>query len=119
MNTRPSRLVAFLDSDPLTRGLKLIVILIMGGMLWLTAQQRELAQCQINYAEKSARATEQRAQAAEEDRKTLDRMVDAVANATTRDAPKAALVGYLNSRAAADQKRANNPLPAPPSQFCN
>jgi hypothetical protein len=116
---KPNPVIAFLDSDPLSRAIKLAVIVLLLGVVWLTSEQRQLAQCQINYAEKSARATEQRAQAAEEDRKTLDRMVDAVANATTRDAPKAALVSYLNSRAAADQKRADNPLPAPPSQFCN
>lgn len=90
-------------------------------------KQYTLASCLADYNDRSARATGARAEAAERDRAAQDRLWQAVddsmnpqkvAPAQARDHVRAAFVQFLADRRAANEQRANNPPPAPPSQAC-
>lgn len=99
--------------DAIFRAL-IVVALVVG--VWAALGQRQLTRCQAAYAEASNRSTAARAHAAEEDREALDELVSAV----VRD-PHAgldALREYERVRAAADARRAANPVPPPPSNRC-
>lgn len=99
-----------------------IVSLVIG--LSVSKRQYDLTQCQLAYNEATNKATSQRAEAAAADRKALDDMIGAIANARflppgeAGPAVSKALDGYIAARKAADQQRQSNPLPAPPSERC-
>lgn len=75
---------------------------------------RTYVECQAAWSATYAAAAEERAQAAADDRMALDRLVAAVAEATSRDQARTALAVYRQTRAQADDQRAANPLPKPP-----
>lgn len=83
--------------------------------------------CKAGYDDRAARAAAARAAAAEQDRQAEDAMWQAFADAAdpskvppvqARDYAKAAFARFLSSREQAREQRADNPLPAPPSQVC-
>lgn len=96
-----------------------VVSLLLGFGVGI--RQYELTECLAEYNEASNKATAARAEAAGSDRKALDDMVKAIADAYDsgdRTATRKALNDYLVSRARGDGQRQGNPLPAPPSQTC-
>lgn len=108
----------WLDSRAASRLVQILVVISLMIGLYVTVQQRDLAQCQVRYAEAAATSQAQRAQAAGEDRAAMDAMVTGVVNAKTPGEPRRALLTYLAARKAADERRARNPAPEPPSKYC-
>jgi uncharacterized membrane protein YdfJ with MMPL/SSD domain len=76
------------------------------------------AHCQARVNQALVVSQNARAQAAAQDRAALDRMVNDVVNAHSREESRAALDRYQATRRASDEERAKHPLPAPPSQVC-
>lgn len=123
--TRTARsLKDWLDSATATRIMKAIALISLLVGLGVAVKTQQLAQCQAAYAEASNAASRQRNEAAEADRKALDDMVYAIVSAGGRPPAEAgavvgqALKSYLSARELADKRRAENPLPAPPSTTC-
>src|SRR5262249_20231662 len=114
-----SGIKAWLDSSAARRAVVIGMLIYFLWAGWLTARQSSLVPCQARYAEAQARSTAQRAAAASEDRAALDKMVDAFVSATSPGDGRTALLQYQATRKAADDKRARNPFPAPPSKFCS
>ncbi len=114
----------WLESRWMNNTFRIVAILSLLVGLSVGKSQYDLTQCQLAYNDATNRATEQRAVAAAADRKALDDMIGAIANARflppgeAGPAVSKALDGYLAARAAADAQRTSNPLPAPPSQTC-
>lgn len=71
--------------------------------------------CQAEYNEAVVVAIQRRADAAAQDRDTLDNLLKTVATATQSGQVEAALQKYIHDRATADAERARTPLPAPPN----
>ncbi len=113
-----------LESPAMNNVFRVVAIISLLIGLSVGARQYRLTSCLTAYNEASNRATEQRAEAAAADRKALDDMIGAIAGARflppgeAGPAVSKALDGYLAARAAADQQRKSNPLPAPPSERC-
>ncbi len=113
-----------LDSPRTFRAFQVIAILSLVIGLSASVKQHQLTACLTAYNEATNRASAQRAEAAAGDRKALDDMIKAIADARylpPAEAGKAvsgAMDGYLAARAAADARRQSNPLPGPPSQTC-
>lgn len=106
------------------------VLLILLALATLLAsalslqRQEEAVACQTRYAEAVARALNARTQVAAEDRAALVGAVLGV-NAVTATDPlvreaevRVALDGYLTAIRQGDERRAQNPLPDPPSVAC-
>lgn len=109
----------WLDSQAASRA---VIIGMLGYFIWagwLTLQNAHIVSCQAKYAEAQARSTQGRSQANTDNWAAVDDMVAGVTNAKSPADSRAALLKYLAARKAADEKRAANPLPDPPSQFCN
>lgn len=106
----------WLERPGIELSLKLLVIVSLGLGGWATFGQWQLTRCQAAYNEASNRSTAGRAQAAAEDREAVDDLVSSV----IRDPANGleALRGYESTRAAADQRRAENPVPPAPSTRC-
>lgn len=113
---------AWLDSPGVTRLLKVVAILSLLLAVGVGVQQARLTSCLAAYNEASNLSSRARTEAAEADRKAVDDMVKAIAEARRAPDPAGAvdqaLGGYLQARAFADGQRAGNPLPGPPSQTC-
>lgn len=71
--------------------------------------------CQYDYNAAVVEAMAERADAAAQDRDSLDDMIKATATATKREDVAAALQKYIRDRAEADATRARHPLPQPPN----
>ena len=67
--------------------------------------------CLADYIRQDQAATVPRLQATAETQAAIDRMVESVATARTREQSQKALDDYRSSRAAADRKRALSPPP--------
>ncbi len=99
-----------------------IVSLLVG--LSVGARQYRLTSSMTANNVATNQASAQRAEPAGADRKALDDMIKAIADARFLPPAEAgpavskAMDGYLAARAAADQQRQSNPLPAPPSERC-
>lgn len=90
-------------------------------------RQYELASCLADYNNAAAAATSARSAAADQDRQAEDAMWQAFADASDpKKVPPAqaqkyamdAFNRFLASRRSAQDQRAHNPLPRPPSQTC-
>lgn len=79
------------------------------------ARQSRITSCQAEYNEAVVSAMLRRADAAGQDRDSLDNMLKTVATATQSAQVETALQKYLHDRAQADADRARNPLPQPPN----
>ncbi len=99
-----------------------LVLSLIGLWRW-----NELAGCLASYADRSARATGARSDAAERDRLAQDALWQAIADASdpakvppaqAGDYVRKAFATFLAARAEANKKRAENPPPAPPSEAC-
>ncbi len=95
---------------------KVIAIAALVAGAWNYVDNARLTQCQARYAESANESTAARSDAAAEDRRALDDLVAAFA--TDPGSGRAALMRYQRVRAAADARRAANPVPPPPSTRC-
>jgi hypothetical protein len=77
--------------------------------------QARITACQTQYNETVVRVVAARADAASQDRDTLDNLLKTVATATQPTQVEAALQKYIKDRASADAERARSPLPEPPN----
>lgn len=77
--------------------------------------QGRVTACQAQYNEAVVAVVAARADAAAQDRDTLDNLMKTVATATTGEQVSAALQKYIRDRKAADEQRARSPLPKPPN----
>ena len=115
----------WLDSPRTFRVFQMIAIASLLIGLSVGVKQYRLTTCLTAYNEATNKATAQRTEAAQADRRALDDMIKTIAGARglpPSEAGKAvsnALDGYLAARAVADQQRKSNPLPPPPSQTCD
>lgn len=83
-----------------------------------TTTQMTYTRCQAAVNDALIHAQRDRADAAQQDREALDRLVTDVLAATDRTKSRQALQDYVNARAAADAQRAAHPIPDPPSSTC-
>lgn len=118
----------WLDSPAARRVMTLLAVASMGLSVFVLAKQYQLTDCLAAYNDRSAQATGARTEAAERDRSAQDRMWQAFADAgdpakvppdQAQAYAKAAFERFLKDRAEANKQRAQNPLPAPPSQVCH
>lgn len=113
----PVRLaIAWLDSRTAIRIVQVMAAIALIVSVGIAVQQYRLTGCVARYNERSNESQRARAEAADSDRKALDDMLQVVA-----DDPRQAIVAirhYNDVRARADAQRANNPIPAPPSETC-
>jgi hypothetical protein len=112
------RLRRWLGSTAADSLVRVLMIAILIGGIALAVKVERQSDCLTQYVEKSARGTEQRSKAAEEDRKAVDKVFDSFANAKSGADARTALAEYLATRKAADEKRRLNPAPPPPSELC-
>lgn len=110
--------IDWLSSRSATALFSVAAILSLVTMIVLGYKTSKLQQCQADYAEANARVQIARSQAFQEDLAVIDKMVFAVAHATTREAYTKALAEYEATRKQNDRERDLNPLPEPPSAFC-
>lgn len=116
--------LSWLDNPMVTRVFQAIAAVSLLIGLTVGVQQARFTACLANYNEASNAATKQRTAAAEADRKALDDMIQAIADARSLPPTEAgnavskALTGYLQARAFADGQRSGSPMPGPPSQTC-
>lgn len=90
-----------------------LVVSVLSGI------RRELdADCQSRVNEHLILSQNARAAAAEQDRRAIDSLVNAVAEAQSPATIRQALDSYRKARTETDLDRARNPLPAPPSETC-
>lgn len=114
----------FLASRPFYNFLACGVIVSLAGGIWLGVEQRRLTNCVAAYSNAQNANTKFRAEAAAEERESLDTMISAIAEAQSvpanmRQAAVAdAFQEYLRTRAYLDGKREVSPIPDPPSQTC-
>lgn len=94
----------------------LMLVSIMAVML-LTWRQQQQADCNAKYNQRKAVADQARAQAAEADRRALEKMVRTIVEPPAGDA-QAALDEYLRTLDETDRKRQQNPVPPPPPDLC-
>lgn len=81
-------------------------------------RQDAFAKCVAEYNNAQAISGGARAQSIEDSLTAIDTTIHTVATATSRDQVAAALRQYEADRAAAIEKRTENPPPPPPSQVC-
>jgi hypothetical protein len=114
----------FLDGAGVTRFIKVIAVLSLMAALFTGTRQYQLSDCLARYSEASNISQRARAEATEQDRKALDAMIAAVANARQLPAAQAravvdaAFADYGKARAFADGSRSVSPIPEPPSAKC-
>lgn len=108
--------VAWLDSRQAAAFVQVVAALALFLSVWFSVEQYQLGRCQARYAEASNTSQRARAEAAQVDRLAQDELFRKVA-----EHPETAIVAirrYNASRAEADQRRAANPIPPPPSTKC-
>lgn len=116
---------AWLDRRSTTRLLQIVALLSLIASLFVGVKQYELASCLASYNDRASTATGQRAEANASTNAAIDKMIRSIANtgllpaAQRPTAVTMAFQTYLQSRAAADEQRKLNPLPAPPSETCH
>ena len=96
---------------------KLMAAVALLLSVFVAVRQYDMTACQARYNEASNSSQRARAEAAEVDRQAQDRLLRAIA-----DAPASALNAvrqYNASRAAADEQRAQNPVPPSPQETCS
>ncbi len=112
----------WLESPVTNRVFQIIAVVSLLIGLSVGVRQYQLTSCLATYNETTSQSTLLRSAAAEADRKAVDDMVRAIAEARRAPDPAAAvdkaLSGYLQARAFTDGQREGKPLPAPPSQTC-
>lgn len=108
----------WLGSPWATEMTRIIAVMSLILTLYLGYETNRIEKCQAEYQEANATVQKARSEAADEDRKVIDRMVLAVASAKTNKDVALALSSYLSTRAANDRIRADNPIPQLPSKFC-
>lgn len=122
------QLGAWLDSRQAFRMVQIVALVALVLSVYVGVKQYRLASCLASYNDRSAKATAARTVAAERDRNAQDAMWQAFADAgDPQKVPpaqasayaKAAFEKFLKDRAQANEQRAKNPLPAPPSQVCH
>lgn len=122
-----SRVVVWLDSRSAFRAVQVMAALALFLSVFVGVKQYRLATCLADYNDRSAQATAARTEAAERDRAAQDRMWQAFADAgdpakvppaQARKYAADAFQTFLKERAEANKRRAQNPLPAPPSEVC-
>ncbi len=117
--------LGWLDSKVVTRIIQVAAIISLLLALFVGLRQFQLADCLSRNVSESANASAERLKAAEQDRKALDDMIQAIAGARSASPAEAqaqvngALDNYIASRKASDEQRRRNPPPPPPSQACN
>ncbi len=113
------RLRAWLSSRGMEDAVRIAVVASLGLSLAVALQQQQLVGCLVEYNDGVAKVNDARVGAGEEDRRELDRMLTTWLNARERGAALKALQDYVRARERADRVRAENPLPAPPSELCS
>lgn len=115
---------AWLDRRSTTRILQIVAIVSLIASLFVNVKQRELTSCLASYNDRASAATSARAAANETTNIAIDKVITSIANTSllpvSQRQPAAAMAfqQYLKSRAAADEQRKLNPIPAPPSETC-
>lgn len=118
---------SWLDSKAVTRAIQVVAILSLLSAFFVGLRQYKLADCLADFADRNAKATSARADAAERDRLAQDRLWQAFADATNPqkvppaqagDHVRKAFAQFLQDREAANKQRAQNPPPPPPAQVC-
>ncbi|MET0419321.1 MAG: hypothetical protein ABW022_25185 [Actinoplanes sp.] len=108
--------IAWLDSRQAARLVWLVALITLVACGVLAWKQYNLTTCQAKYAEASNASQRARAEAAEVDRRAQDRLFQSIA-ANPRSAVES-LREYNATRAEADKRRAQNPVPPAPSTNC-
>lgn len=123
-----NRVWRWLDSPAARRFMQLLAVISLVLSLFVLARQNSLTNCLSRYNDRAAKATAARTAAAEQDREAQDKMWQAFADAgdpnkvppdKARDYAATAFKEFLLSRAEANLRRSQNPLPAPPSEVCH
>ena len=122
--TATERAKSWLDSEGVTRAIKLVAVLSLMASMFVGVQQYQLTYCLAAYNEASNANQQLRAGAAAEEREALDQLISAIDEARSLPAGqgKAALDiafdDYRETRARIEGKREVSPIPGPPSQTC-
>jgi hypothetical protein len=102
-----------LTSETAETAIRLAVVLSIVLSLTSSFFVTRLQSCQQKYSEANAIALRARDAAAQQDRAAWDGLIIAVNTAQNGSDTRAALKAYIDTRAAADKIRAENPLPVP------
>lgn len=113
------KFVRAMDSRAATRITSVIAFVTLMLSFALMTRQNSYSDCLAEYNDRAAASTGARIDAAESDRRDLDRMLETVVTATDRRLAGEALREYVRNRKLTDAKRAANPQPAPPSELCH
>lgn len=102
--------------DQMSRG---VAALSFATAVLVYYQQQGFMHCVADYNDAAAQVNQVRAAVVAENFAAVDQMVTDVTESTSGAATRAALERYKQTRRAADEKRAANPAPAPPSERCD
>lgn len=108
--------VRWLDSRQAARTVWVVAVLTLAFCGVLAWKQYSLTGCQAKYAEASNASQRARAEAAELDRQAQDRLFQQIAADPSKGIE--VLREYNEARAVANDQRAKNPVPPPPSTNC-
>lgn len=124
MTLAAERAKAMLDSAAVTRAFKVIAICSLLLALFTGVKQYRLATCLAEYSDATNANSRARATATAQDRKAVDDVILAIADARSKPPAEAkaavdkAFADYKAARAFADGARSVSPIPDPPSAHC-
>lgn len=90
----------------------IVLALVMASVLsWTSYQNRKVSTCQASYNQDVSQVFSERAQYADEDRKSLVEFVTQVQRGKSPEERTGALNEYLNTMQEIDERRKANPVP--------
>jgi hypothetical protein len=110
------RVGAWLDSRAAVRVVQVMAALALALSVGLAVKQYELTGCVAAYNEQSNESSRARAQANDEQWQALNTLLQVVAKDPKHSVE--AVSAYNAAQVAAAAKKADNPIPPPPSQTC-
>lgn len=113
----PQRILRAADTQAGHRVVAVLVLISVIAVSYLMWRQQEQTECNARYNREQARAQQARADAAERDRRALEKMVTELLEGPPGRG-REILEEFRRTLDETDRQREENPVPAPPADLC-
>jgi hypothetical protein len=113
----PQRIVRAVDTRAGHFVVAILVLLSTVAVTFLLWRQQEQVECSAEYNERQARSQQARADAAERDRRAMEKMVTDLLEGPPGEGRRI-LEEYKRTLEETDKQRRDNPVPPPPADLC-